>query len=60
MTATLNAAFNAAFHRPEVQERYKTLGLIPEGGDADRFAQHILSEIVRWEKVVKESGITAQ
>lgn len=60
VTATLNAAFNAAFQRPEVQERYKQLGLIPEGGEAERFAQHIQSEITRWEAVVKERGITPQ
>ncbi|HTN61137.1 MAG TPA: tripartite tricarboxylate transporter substrate binding protein [Devosia sp.] len=60
VVARLNEAFNIAFKRPEMQERYKALGLIPEGGSVERFAEHLHSETEMWAKVVEEAGIKAE
>ena len=41
---------------PDVRERMLALGAEPGSGTPDDFAAYMKSEIVKWGKVIKESG----
>jgi tripartite-type tricarboxylate transporter receptor subunit TctC len=56
----LNAEVLRVFKLPEVQERLKTLGLDPVLSSPDKLARYQATEIIKWAKVVKESGAKAQ
>ena len=43
---------------PDVQERFAGLGVEPVGSTPDDFAMFVKSEIVKWEKVKKATGLT--
>lgn len=55
----LNAEINKSLEAPDVKERMASLGLEPIIGTPERFAQFIREEIVKWGKVVKDSGARA-
>ncbi|MBI3069306.1 MAG: tripartite tricarboxylate transporter substrate binding protein [Betaproteobacteria bacterium] len=52
----LNAEFNRILALADVKERLKALGVDPLGGTPAQADKHIRSEIVKWTKVVKQSG----
>ena len=52
----LNDAVNKALQAPEVRERLASLAFDPIGGSPQQFAEYLKSEVVRWAKVVKETG----
>ena len=56
----LNAEVLRVFKLPDVVERLKTLGLDPVLSSSDELAKYQGSEIVKWAKVVKDSGAKAQ
>jgi len=56
----LNAEVLRVFKLPEVTERLKTLGLDPVLSTPDELGKYQASEIVKWTKVVKESGAKAE
>ena len=56
----LNAEVVRVFKLPEVTERLKTLGLDPVLSTPDELGKYQASEIVKWTKVVKESGAKAE
>lgn len=56
VVARLNTAFNQALQDPEVKAKLAGQGADVRGGTPEQFAALIRSEIVRWGKVVQESG----
>jgi tripartite-type tricarboxylate transporter receptor subunit TctC len=56
VVSRLNAAFNKALQDAEVQKKLASQGTEALGGTPERFATLIRDDIVRWGKVVKESG----
>jgi tripartite-type tricarboxylate transporter receptor subunit TctC len=56
----LNAEVLRVFKLPEVAERLKTLGLEAVLSTPDELAKYQATEIVKWAKVVKESGAKAE
>jgi tripartite-type tricarboxylate transporter receptor subunit TctC len=52
----LNDAMNKALAAPEVRERLESLTFEPVGGSAQQFADYVRSEVVKWGRVVKETG----
>jgi tripartite-type tricarboxylate transporter receptor subunit TctC len=56
----LNAEVVRILKLPDVAERLKTLGLDPVLSTPDELGKYQASEIVKWTKVVKESGAKAE
>jgi tripartite-type tricarboxylate transporter receptor subunit TctC len=56
----LNSEVLRVFKLPEVAERMKTLGLEAVLSSPDELAKYQATEIVKWAKVVKESGAKAE
>ena len=52
----LAGAARAALASPEMARRLADEGLVPVGSTPAEFQQFVAAEIVRWGKVVKESG----
>jgi tripartite-type tricarboxylate transporter receptor subunit TctC len=58
--ATLNRAYGEALAHPEVIKRLADMEVIPGGGSAASFGEHIAAERRRWAEVVQARGIHAQ
>jgi tripartite-type tricarboxylate transporter receptor subunit TctC len=56
VVARLNAEFNKALKQPDLQKKLGDQGADPAGGTPEQFAALIKDDIVRWGKVVKQSG----
>lgn len=54
--AKLNAEFNKALTQPDLRKKLGDQGADPAGGTPEQFATLIKDDIVRWGKVVKQSG----
>jgi len=55
----LNAEIVKILHKPDVRQRFFELGAEPVGNTPEEFAAYIQAEIVKWSKVVKDSGARA-
>jgi tripartite-type tricarboxylate transporter receptor subunit TctC len=53
----LSAEIRAVLNAPETRERLLKQGLEPAGNTPEEFDAYIRSEIEKWSKVVKQSGI---
>jgi tripartite-type tricarboxylate transporter receptor subunit TctC len=60
IVARYNGAVNEILAAPKVRDGLAGQGLIARGGTARRFAELIAREQVRWAKVIKDAGLTAE
>ena len=58
--AHLNKAITATISTPEFKQRLLSLGAVPMHGGPEEFSQTIAAELLKWESVVKGSGLTPQ
>jgi len=52
----INAEIERLLQQRDVRERFTALGFEPSRGSPAQFGALIKSDIVKWEKVVRESG----
>jgi tripartite-type tricarboxylate transporter receptor subunit TctC len=57
IVSRLNAAINKALAKPHVRAAIAKIAAEPAGGTPAEFGQFLGSQLARWSKVVKESGI---
>jgi tripartite-type tricarboxylate transporter receptor subunit TctC len=58
-TQRLSEALTKVVNRPEMREKFLTLGTIPHSSTAAEFGGFLKSEDQRWSKVIAQSNITA-
>ena len=58
ITARLNADLVELLKLPDVRTRMADMGAEPVGSTAAQFGEFIRSEIAKYRKIVKETGIT--
>ena len=56
----LNSELHKALAAPDLKERLANSGVDPLTSTPEQFASHIQSETVRYAKIIKDAGITAQ
>ncbi len=59
VTKKINDAVNKVMAMPAVREKLIAAGLAPVGGTPEQFSRFIDSEIIKWAKVAKDVGATA-
>jgi tripartite-type tricarboxylate transporter receptor subunit TctC len=55
--ARLNAEVNNALNAPDVRDKLVAQGLYPAGSTAEQFGAHLRTEMAKYARVIKESGI---
>lgn len=58
--ARLNSAAATALGRPEVRERFASTDLEPAASTPEQFGTFVRSEVAKWAKVIRASGMTAE
>jgi len=53
----LNDEINAALRRPDVRERFATIGLDAQTMAPREFADYVKSEIAKWGRIIEATGI---
>lgn len=56
IAARLNREFNALLARPEIRERLQAIGAEVGGGSVESFTRFALTEVERYEQIVRASG----
>jgi tripartite-type tricarboxylate transporter receptor subunit TctC len=60
IVARLHAEIIKVLALPDVRERLVSQGIDPVGNTPDQFAAYIRAEIVKWAKIIKSTGVTAE
>src|SRR5262245_52566882 len=55
-----NKEINDILRVPEIAEKLAKQGLMVAGGTPEQFGRFIVEDIVKWQKVIREAGITAE
>ncbi len=58
--ARLNAEIARAMKQPDMQERFKQLGLDGGGGSPEQLTQFVRSEFAKYARLIKDAGIKAE
>jgi tripartite-type tricarboxylate transporter receptor subunit TctC len=45
---------------PDLQEKFASTGTEPRTGTPEEFAEYIRAETVKWGKVIREAGLSAE
>jgi tripartite-type tricarboxylate transporter receptor subunit TctC len=53
----LNSELMKALHNPDVQKKLAAQGAIPLGSTPEEYGAYIKSELARWSKIVKQTGV---
>lgn len=53
----LNEAISAALEQPDIQERFRTFGMLARTGSPDEVRRLTIEEIDRWRPVIRDNGI---
>ena len=56
----LNSEVEKLLQQPDMRERLATIGFEPVGGTPPQFAEYLKTELVKWARVVRETGATAE
>lgn len=56
IVSRLNGDIDKQLSHPDFRERLTALAWEPVGGSSDSFARYVMSEVVRWGKIVRETG----
>jgi tripartite-type tricarboxylate transporter receptor subunit TctC len=57
--AAIHDATAAALKRPEVSKRMQDIALAPVGDQPEEFTRFVKSEIEKWGKIIRATGLTA-
>jgi tripartite-type tricarboxylate transporter receptor subunit TctC len=60
IVAKLNAEVEKLLSQPDMRERLAASGFEPVGGTPRQFADYLKSELGKWARVVRETGVTAE
>ena len=60
IVAQLNAEIGKVLARPDIRERFASQALEPGNQTAEQFGDYLRSEAVKWGKLIRDAGITAQ
>jgi tripartite-type tricarboxylate transporter receptor subunit TctC len=58
--ARYNTAINEILRLPEVVDRLASQGLTAVGGTPERFRENLTKDLAKWQKVVKEGGLSPE
>jgi tripartite-type tricarboxylate transporter receptor subunit TctC len=58
--ARLNGEIDKLLQQPDLRERLAPIGFEPIGGTPAQFADYLKTELVKWAKVVRETGASAE
>jgi tripartite-type tricarboxylate transporter receptor subunit TctC len=60
ITVKLNAAINEVVKSASFKEKLDAAGFEAQPGTPQQFADYLKREVVKWGRIVKETGVTAQ
>ena len=56
----LNGEIEKLLQQPDMRERLAAIGFEPVGGTPRQFSEYLKTELVKWARVVRETGATAE
>jgi len=56
----LNGEIEKLLQQPDMRGRLAAIGFEPVGGTPRQFSEYLKTELVKWARVVRETGATAE